>query len=173
MTVKTGLDNKLTEVRKAVEDADDNIDAASSTLGSDADLVIAANRELGTAKTEMDKAESEINEAKSSTDLGSLINHSINAFESLAVAEDKAGDAMEKAESSKQTGYITISAVAVGAGGAAGAGFLYWRRRKGKKKGKKEEKTESSAEVEGESKEVKKVKKVKTVKKKKASKKPK
>jgi hypothetical protein len=105
--------------------------------------VTAAQNDLAAAKSQLANASAAINEVKVATDLTTFLGKASLAFSALDEVQNKVNSANAHANAAKMGMYITTGAIGASIAGAAGGGFLFWRRRKaalaGKPKIKKHE----------------------------------
>jgi hypothetical protein len=137
------LEKAYSDVSSKVNAAEANVKDAAGTYMATQSEITAAQNDLVAAKSQLANASAAINEVKVATDLTTFLGKASLAFSALDEVQNKVNSANAHANAAKMGMYITTGAIGASIAGAAGGGFLFWRRRKaalaGKPKIKKHE----------------------------------
>lgn len=137
-SIQDGLDEAYLEKESNLESARQNVQDAANTYGSDSDTIITAQDEIADAEAGMIDASSKMSDVESASSLTDLVENAELAFSALDDVQQHTDSANSYANAARM-GLINTVAGAIAVTGAAGGGFLYWRKKKGKGRSHKKE----------------------------------
>jgi len=132
------LGRAYSDAESKVNAADTAVKDAQTTYMATQSEITAAQNDLANAKSQLSNASTAISDVKTATDLTTFLSKASLAFSALDNVKDKVNSATSHANAAKMGMYMTVGGVTAVGAGAAGGGFLYWKKRKKTEKMKTE-----------------------------------
>lgn len=128
-----------------IKSSTEKIQSSSSTPLVSASDIVDAQAKVQTASLSLSDAKSAISEVENSNDLVTILTATKQAFDKSNEANTQAEAAEGVITNAKNAAYAKTAAGGLGIAGAAGGGFLYWRKKK--KNGDGKETSEKAEDV--------------------------
>ncbi len=132
-STQDALEKAIAQKQSKVASAEAEINSASQTYGANPDEIVKANSNLSASKASITEAQQHYQSLQAAVDFTTVVDSAQKAFAALDSADQNAQAAIDHAGAAKFAMIATVGTGAAVAVGAAGGGFLYWRK---KKKGK-------------------------------------